>query len=232
MGGGDTLHCCYREQISYALYTNFREPKLYRLAAEGKWDLIPARCASHPREADFRHKYAPNDTALHRLLRTVEMEPPASATEITNNHDDDDGDIEFSTLMGQVKVNAIQSILDASRGSTAVRDGYGKTPLHYACLNIHVSAGVETIRLLAQANPAAACTQDNEGRTPLHYLVARNEGELPIDLIQTALIGPCSIVLESKDLMQETPLMIVKRQRGEISNADSLMKILVPRQST
>jgi hypothetical protein len=66
----DPLQCCYREQVAYKLYSTFREPALYRMALLGDWEKVPSRCVSHPKEATFVHKYAPNDTALHRILRT------------------------------------------------------------------------------------------------------------------------------------------------------------------
>jgi len=60
--------CCVWDSYKYNLYTKFREPKLYRYAAQGDWDLIPQRCKTHPKEATFVHKYAPMDTPLNRLL--------------------------------------------------------------------------------------------------------------------------------------------------------------------
>ena len=68
---GKIIQCCYREQLGYAVYRTFYEPKLYRLAATGEWDSIPRRCQTHPAEASFQHKYPPQDTALHRIVRVT-----------------------------------------------------------------------------------------------------------------------------------------------------------------
>lgn len=210
----NNMLCCYREQLAFSLYTTFQEPKLYRMAARGEWDLIPARCISHPKEAEFRHKYAPNETTLHRLLRTVEFETSL------------DLDDSAMSEMGLIKLNAVRAILAANRACAMVRDSFGKTPLHYACMSANASAGKETIQAIVEANPAACSLQDNEGRTPLHYLVARND-VIPRCVVKL-LLDPCSLPLETKDMMKETPLEILLRRRDEIVHVDGLIKILTP----
>lgn len=218
MGGNnglDALQCCYREQIAYSIYTKFREPKLYRMAAKGEWDLIPERCRTCPKEAEFRHKYPPNDTALHRLLKSSELESTL------------DLDSETRTEMGKIKLKAIESILVASRSAATISDSFGKTPLHYACMDLGASASIETIRMIAEANPAAAVSQDSEERTPLHILVARNDDRISKELVDL-LRGPKGLTLEVQDQLKETPWDVVNRRADEMENGDELLELLKP----
>ncbi|KAL7579449.1 hypothetical protein ACA910_014110 [Epithemia clementina (nom. ined.)] len=210
--GVDNLQCCYREQIAYSLFTKFREPKLYKMAQKGEWDLIPARCKLHPKEAEFVHKYAPNDTVLHRLLRAVEIESSMELDEVT------------MTELGTLKVGAVNAILAACRGLVTVRDAYGRTPLHYACMNIHASAGEETIETIMQSNPSATCIQDHEGRNPMHYLLSRND-KISLRILKL-LVSSSLEAVRMMDMLKETPISILERRRDELSNVDELLAVL------
>ena len=211
---GDTLHCCYREQIAYTLFTKFREPKLYKMAQRGEWDLIPARCESHPKEAEFKHRYAPNDTVLHRLLRAMETRESSTTLE--------DIDEATKSELGALKMAAIYAILAASRGIVSIQDAYGRTPLHYACMNMESLCGIETVEMIARANVSAGCIQDYEGRTPLHYLVARHD-VIPIKTLEL-LVALCPDAVRTEDMVKETPVSILHRRRDEVAEVDVLLK--------
>jgi hypothetical protein len=204
--------CCVWDRYKYALYTKFREPKLYRYVAEGEWDLIPERCKTHPKEARFVHKYAPMDTALGRLLRT---ELGAASNQ------------ELSSVIFEMKYAAVVALLDANPFSAILRDSFQRTPLHWACMDAagnHLkddgSDENSTLRLLLKCAPQAAQMVDMEKRTPLHYLVARND-EIPMQFA-TMLIALHPESLDMKDAVGETPLDIIRLRNDEIQNADEV----------
>lgn len=196
----DPLQCCYREQVAYKLYSAFREPALYRMALSGKWEKIPKRCLSHPKEASFVHKYAPNDTALHRILRTVLRDAPCL---------DEEGRKNLETL----KVQAVEALIKTDQQLTGMRDSFERTPLHLACLNYAQEFDDSLVRLLVQSDPAVLSLQDIEGRTPLHLLLM--QGEASPDLVRVmAALGPAAIGFE--DAVRLTPLDISMRQNSSI----------------
>ena len=208
--GGDPLQCCYREQVAYALYARFKCPKMYKYAQSGDWDLIPARCQSHPKEASFVNKYAPNDTPLHRLLRY-----DCTRQVITD-----------ATTLAQMqawKLQAVQALLKADRQTAAQPDALGRNPLHLACCD---DSAVSVAMEICRVNPRAAGMPDRvDQRTPLHYLVARGEGEIPLSLLRL-LVETFPEAVRWPDVTGDTPLAIVENRREEISNAEAVLEIL------
>lgn len=218
MGGDHNLHCCYREQLGYALYAKFREPRLFRMVVAGDWDLVPARCRSHPKEAAFVHKYPPADTALHRILRpTLKCGSP----------DDTSFDAETLEKMNNMRMAAVVALLEAYPQSAVVRDSFGRTPLHWACMNLDTSSSKNgyAAMLIIQSNPDAVPIEDSEHRTALHALVARCNGALPMDLLALLLEHDPSAVLKS-DLVGDTPIKIVQSRKNEIHNAGAVLELL------
>lgn len=201
--------CCRLERYKYALYTKFQEPRLYRLASKGDWGPIPQRCRSHPKEAEFIHRYAPSDTALHQILRFPAL--------------DIDVDTNSKELLMQTKDEAIASLIDTYRPIASVKDSFGRMPLHLACMDVH-NCGDQSFDRIIEAYPQAAAQQDLEGRSPLHYLVARND-DVPLDVL-SKLVSTCPAALEMTDLVKETPLDLVESRRNEIVNADVVLKQL------
>lgn len=200
--------CCRLERYKYALYTKFKEPRLYRLAAKGNWGPIPQRCQSHSKEAEFIHRYAPSDTALHQILRFPSLEL---------------GDTESSKMMETTKENAIESLIATYPAITSIKDSFGRMPLHLACMNIETCGQVSFDQIL-KAYPQAASHQDMEGRSPLHYLLARND--IIPEGILSKLVVTCPAALEMRDLVKETPIDLVESRRDEIENADLILKQL------
>lgn len=250
--GGDTLHCCYREQLSYAWYAKFRLPKIYKYAVSGDWDLIPARCQTHPKEVSFVNKYAPNDTALHRVLHT----DLCSSAQY---------DADTFLQLNQLKWEAVQALVQVDRNVVHVADAFGRMPLHLACMDVdrhgfgqtssdatskddigslrngatdrndfsdphrsrpEQNGSVAIAIYLAEANPTAVTRTDAvDQRTPLHFLVARNQS-IPINLLRCLItMGPTSV--QQRDVTGETPLDIVHRRREEIMNYEEVQEMLV-----
>jgi hypothetical protein len=218
MGGEHNLHCCYREQLGYALYAKFREPRLFRMVVAGDWDLVPARCRSHPKEAAFVHKYPPADTALHRILRPTLM---------CGNPDETTFDADTLEKMNDMRMAAVVALLEAHPQSAIVRDSFGRTPLHWACMNLDTSSSKSgnAAMLIIQANPVAVSIVDSEQRRALHALVARCNGTIPMDLLSVLLTHDPSAVGKG-DIVGDTPIEIVKNRRKEIANAEAVLKVL------
>jgi hypothetical protein len=209
--GGDHLHCCYREQLGYAFYAKFREPKLFRMAVTGNWDLIPDRCRTHPKEASFVHKYPPADTALHRMLR------PFAACE------EQQLDGETVDKMNELKLAAVSALLDANRQAAGLPDSFGRTPLHLACMDV-AGGGTTAAAMILDVQPIALTAVDSEQRTPLHFLVARNE-TIPVDLLSKMLEQYPEAVFR-QDIVGDTPIDIVEKRKNEIHNAAHILELL------
>jgi hypothetical protein len=226
---------CYQDNFSFAFYNRFRTPKLYRLAMDGDWDQIPARCKSNPKEAKFIHKYAPMDTALHRILRADSCRtcPP-----------------EMKQSIYQMKVESVKALLEANPGQASTADTFQRTPLHWACMDAdsnHVRSGDdinESVREVDHNEPSSSSLPsssvllelldhapqavqkvDIERRTPLHYLLARND-EIPLSLLaKMVALYPDSLTM--KDEVGETPLDIIQSRNEEIPNADKVIQTLL-----
>ncbi|ACI65557.1 predicted protein [Phaeodactylum tricornutum CCAP 1055/1] len=211
--GGEHLQCCYREQLAYSLYARFREPKLFRMAVDGNWDTIPERCLSHPREAAFLHKYAPYDTALHRVLRPTESE--CSFREDL----DDDMKIEIDGI----KFAAVRALLLANPEAASIQDAFGRTPLHLACIDSEACC-VASASLIVKSNPQACLILDVEKRTPLHFLLARNDTISPEFLELLVAHGANAVYL--KDAVGESAIDIVRRRHDKIKNSKHVLDIL------
>lgn len=205
------------DSYKYSLYSKFREPKLFRYAAEGEWDLIPKRCQNHPHEAAFVHKYAPMDTALNRLLRTQSCETCSD---------------EVKQSIMDMKHAAASALLEAHPGAATTPDSFRRTPLHWACMDVtgnHTENGESIIMTVLERAPSAMHMLDIENRTPLHYLVARSD-VIPLQLLakMVALAPEC---LAIKDTVAETPIDIIRSRDDEIENYDEVITTLQKLQS-
>jgi hypothetical protein len=213
--------CCVWDSYRHALYTKLREPKLYRFAAKGDWDLIPYRCKTHPKEARFIHKYVPMDTALSRLLRMA-LGPASSQ--------------EFRSSIFEMKYSAVAALLDANPSAATLRDSFQRTPLHWGCIDAagnHLeddgADGNSILWLLLKQAPRAAEMVDVAKRTPLHYLVARND-EIPMQFA-AKLVALYPEALGMTDEVGETPLDILASRGDEVRNKDELVRAMQKLQS-
>jgi hypothetical protein len=131
------------------------------LAAKGDWAPIPQRCRTHPKEAEFIHRYAPSDTALHQILRF-----PAF---------DLDVDCNTRECLEKTKEDAVESLIDTYRPIASITDSFGRTPLHLACMDIQ-SCGETSFYRILDAWPKAAAHQemtDLVKETPVDLVEAR-----------------------------------------------------------
>jgi ankyrin repeat protein len=133
------------------------------------------------------------------------------------------------------KLAAVEALLRANRQLATLPDSFGRTPLHLACMEDasdddqfqHLggsSGGHLAAAAILRANGFAASVTDQEQRTALHFLVARNH-HIPIQLLRQLLDLYPKAVLQ-RDIVNETPIDIVERRRGEISNATEVLEIL------
>jgi len=199
--------CCLRERCKYALYSRFKEPRLYKYAVNGNWDLIPQRAKSHPNEAQFVHAFGSQDTPLHCILKSRAL----------------DLDIQAQRALDRLKFQAVTALLLVYQGAALTKNAFGRTPLHLACMDV-LNVGEGVAQAILDANPWAASVQDMEGRSPLHYLVARND-RIPFSLL-TNLISVCPEALEIKDSTKETPIDIVILRGDEIEDAAQILEFI------
>ena len=200
--------CCRAEKIKFAIYSKFREPRLYKYAARGDWDLVPKRCATHPKEASFVHKYPPGDTALHRILR-------ASSVEIDNSAQ--------RQQIEELKLRAVSALLSANPQAASQPDTFGRTPLHLACMDIE-NCGEAVAYMLVESCRKGVSRKDMEGRTPLHYLIGRSR-DVPLALLgKMVTIAPQ--ILTMQDAAKETPLDIANERSDEIEDVERVLHFL------
>lgn len=181
--GGTIYHC----------YCKWGIPRLFRYADTGQWDKIPKHCRRRKRDVMFRHKYAPADTALHRLMRPLNycsnpssgniMEgsdsgDDSSSTEDDNHHHElfqDDDAISDSLLC------AVQAIVSTCPISMTALDMFGQSPLHLGCLHELTPARTRAVlwcleqqqhHLMADVVRAADTIT---GRTMLHHVAAARD---------------------------------------------------------
>lgn len=200
---------CIVQNSVYSIYTRFQVPKLYRYVHEGKWQKIPRRCKTRPREAKFVHKYAPCDTALHRLLRAPDESWTERFLQTTNPA--------LQNEIAQLRLEAICALVEANPSIVSTPDCFGRTPLHLACINREYSEGAAEI--LLGACPAAASIHDTFGKTPLQYLLAE-EQHVPPSLIQKFItVTPNALMVSDRRVRM--PVDIAKVVKGEQSNVVS-----------
>lgn len=207
------LQCCYRDNMVYNLYNRFYVPKTYHYAVEGRWDKIPNRLLKYKKEAIYQYKYPPYDTALHRIVRS-------SFGEIQIRKD---SDINTLQQLDTIKINAIQSLLNASNNTiTIMKDTFGRTPLHLSCMDICID---QIPILLLKININTVSMIDHEHRTPLHLLCARNTPIIPMNVLCIILeTYPIAVLME--DITGDNPIQIIQLRRNDISNVNEVITLL------
>lgn len=174
---------CVIQTTKHKWYVKIRVPKLFQFVVDGKWDRVPYRAKSHPHEAYFVHAYAPNDTALHRMLFCKSGQDHDGSGNRSPNNENGSAissstpttlfGSELSNEINHLRLTAIQALLDANPYAVATADHIGQTPLHLACQYAPISTQ-DVAELMLQYIPAvetAASMQDINGQTPLHCLV-------------------------------------------------------------
>jgi len=142
----------------HSIYCKLHAPKLFQYADQGHWDKIPKRIqhlqGKHQwgergqtsnnktleKEILFRHKYAPADTALHRLVRPMNIpcgllsaHDALDSVTVSNNNNNNILDIETDPIAQQWLSEAVHAIVTACPRIVFVQDVFGRTPLHLAC---------------------------------------------------------------------------------------------------
>eukprot|EP00746_Dinoflagellata_sp_MGD_P144848 gnl/MRDRNA2_/MRDRNA2_77549_c0_seq1.p1 gnl/MRDRNA2_/MRDRNA2_77549_c0~~gnl/MRDRNA2_/MRDRNA2_77549_c0_seq1.p1 ORF type:complete len:210 (+),score=15.78 gnl/MRDRNA2_/MRDRNA2_77549_c0_seq1:33-632(+) len=98
-----------------------------------------------------------------------------------------------SPLNGCLSVDILRAVLNAYPEAATMKDGiYGQVPLHYLCMNEHVS--IEMLQMVLDAHPAAAMCESaaggDHGALPLHALCANKS--VTADMINCS----CSIITQ------------------------------------
>jgi ankyrin repeat protein len=148
-------------------------PLLYNQVSHLQWNLVIARCNSHPSEAHYQDRGS-GITALHVACRTPDTPPP----------------VVHALLKAYPKAAAIQTKQYASTPlhfacwrnldekvvrmlvrvyprAASTLNGLGLTPLHLAARTRNIGV----IGILLQTCPEAACSASVVGYTPLHLAI-------------------------------------------------------------
>jgi ankyrin repeat protein len=208
-----TMQCCYKEQLAFAFYSNFKEPKLYRHAMKGEWDMIVSRCKSHPKEAAFRHKFAPYDTPLHAMLR-----PTRTEDHVRSELPEDE-----LRELDSMRLAAVVALLEAHNMAAVEMDAFNRTPLHLACMSCD-EYNADIVCAILRYFPKAASMVDVECRTPLHFLLARCE-VVPLSVLE-CLLNAFGDALGMEDIVGETPFDIAERRAMEIVNYTEVSEMM------
>jgi ankyrin repeat protein len=143
---------------------------------------------------------------------------------------DEDGEL-------QMMLRAIEALLRANRQAAALADGFGRTPLHLACMNSDTPCGVQATRVLLSHFAlwgsgqqqqeglqlgAVLSRKDVEGRTPLHWLLLRSDA-IPMDALE-AMLNSCPQLVSIKDDVRETPGDICRRRQSSILNHKEVLE--------
>jgi hypothetical protein len=186
------IECQARESRMW-FYVRFCEPKLYRYAKGFEFEKIEERCRRYPRaaarEARFRHEYAMQQTALHRVLEPAFLLGEADWTE------DDDGS------MVELRHRAAAALLEANPDAALVPCVSGTTPAMMVCLDPHGS--LDDLDMLLTARPKCALQTDSQGRVPLHYACINNRANLPMIKM---LLDACPDAAAVQDNFGRVPL--------------------------
>lgn len=162
--GGTIYHC----------YCKWAVPRLFRYADNGQWNKIPKRCQRRPREVKFRHKYAPADTALHRLMRPLNYctMPERNLPEQSSAYLEDDDHV------SDVLLEAVQAIIATHPLAMTTLDMFGRSPLHMGCLHELTPARTRVLLWLLEHcgdTDVIRAADTIHGRTILHHVAAARD---------------------------------------------------------
>jgi hypothetical protein len=214
------------------IYQRCCVPRLFRYADQGHWDKIPHRASMAPREAKFVHRYAPAETALHRVVRSLRV---ISCQEVTNafangqnnqtppqtdsNEDSREPETAEETVteneeFGNLMLAAIGSILKAYPAAASIPNMFGRTAMHLVCMDLS-PARKEAALLLLEHSPQTVKEIDHFGRTPLHYVLDQQQNSitsnLSLELVRSILLHDPK-ALQQCDTSKETPYDLLLKQ--------------------
>jgi len=221
-------HDCVIGSTVYKLYMRWGVPRLFRYADQGQWDKIVDRARRYPAETKFVHKYAPADTALHRLVRPLHVRGPEDEGKQSSTEDpSEDAQLrEEDPGVTELLLNAVRAILQVNPSAASVPNIFGRTPLHLACMHI-TPARAKAAQVLLNSCPMTARLRDQQGRTPLHYLLMNESSVIPAELLMT-LLESDPHALERCDAQGRTAIDFVRRDDGNDTKAAPLISILKP----
>jgi ankyrin repeat protein len=116
--------------------------------------------------------------------------------------------------LSDLKYQAVAALLEANSQLTTMRDSFGRTPMHLACMFYDGDDDKSMITKLMESDTSVISMQDVEGRTPVHLLLMR--GKTCSELVQK-LVNACPAVIGLEDAVRETPIDICMRQNSSLS---------------
>lgn len=128
--------------------------------------------------ADPNERNKKGQTPLMLAVERNQLEQAEIFIQLGSNVHDQDNDGQSSFMRGiDLGLKAVK--LMVNNKNIAVRDSYGRTPLHIACLK---NASLDIIDYLINAK-SEINTRDKDGNSPLHIAVKNNNKELGLILI-------------------------------------------------
>ena len=224
---------CIVSTSIYNVYSRLSVPKLFKLADTGRWDKIPRRALKHPSEAKFVFKYAPADTALHRLVRPLHGSPSQQQQpheeELAPTNAAENPSQEYDSCVTEMLLEAVRAILRANPAATCNVNMFGQGPLHLAVQDEPTLCRCAAAFLLLKHSPRAAAIRDSKGQTPLHYLVQSKKPTTPdvqsavLQLVETLACSRRD-VLTVADSKGQTAIDLAEKAGNQLY-ADILTKV-------
>jgi len=123
-------------------------------------------------------------------------------------------------LVCRLGLTFTQYLIEEAKMPLNVRDKFGRSPLHNACLA--AVPNFETVRLLLKHAPKLVVFEDSKGRTPFDYILARNRLKwsrfLSEDGILTLLQAALRSEQKSKEGLNDVTNGIQKLQKESPQN--------------
>jgi hypothetical protein len=148
-------------------------PVLYNQVSHLQWNLVIARCSSHPQEAHYRDRGS-GITALHVACRTPDTPPPVvhallkaypKAAALQTKHYASTP-LHFACWRN-LDEKVVRMLVRVYPRAASTLNGLGLTPLHLAARTRNIGV----IAILLQTCPEAACSASVVGYTPLHLAI-------------------------------------------------------------
>lgn len=148
-------------------------PVLYNQVSHLQWNLVIARCNTHPKEAHYQDRGS-GITALHVACRTPDTPPPVvhallkaypKAAAIQTKHYASTP-LHFACWRN-LDEKVVRMLVRVYPRAASTLNGLGLTPLHLAARTRNIGV----IGILLQTCPEAACSASVVGYTPLHLAI-------------------------------------------------------------
>jgi len=135
-------------------------------------------------------------------------------------------------LVCRLGLTSTQYLIEEAKISLNVRDKFGRSPLHNACLA--AIPNFKTVRLLLKHAPKLVIFEDNKGRTPFDYISARNRCKWSrflsedgiLTLLQAALLKELRNQQKSKEGVGKDNMLRLSGAKSGLKDACNIIQKL------